>query len=168
MAHVIVFSEEALPAYLMVHNNWFHFFDVFAALVLLGLGFFEHPCLPSLCVATQVHSSIELAALVLVAFQQFLKTRWIGWRTFLKHRRTLIKVVTLAIMFVEALVVLARANPHFRVTRALRPIFLIDNHYCGGVRRFIRQILQSLPPILDMLGLVFFVMLIYRWAISTP
>ena len=27
--------------------------------------------------------------------------------------------------------------------------------------RFIRQILQSLPPILDMLGLVMFVMLIY-------
>lgn len=28
--------------------------------------------------------------------------------------------------------------------------------------RFVRQVIQSLPPILDMLTLVFFVMLIYR------
>ena len=44
-----------------------------------------------------------------------------------------------------------------------RPIFLIDNHYCGGIRRFVRQIFQSLSPILDMLFLVFFTMLIYRY-----
>ena len=92
----------------------------------------------------------------------FLAFRWIGWRDFFRHKRTVIKVLALSLMFVEAVVVLIRANTHFRVSRALRPIFLIDNHFCGGVRRFIRQILQSLPPIIDMLGLVFFVMLIYR------
>ena len=88
--------------------------------------------------------------------------RWIGWRDFFRHKRTVVKVIALLLMFVEAVVVLIRANTHFRVSRALRPIFLIDNHFCGGVRRFIRQILQSLPPIIDMLGLVVFVMLIYR------
>lgn len=55
-------------------------------------------------------------------------------------------------MLLEAVVLLCRQSPHFRVTRALRPIFLVDTRHCGGVRRFIRQILQSLPPILDMLG----------------
>lgn len=55
-------------------------------------------------------------------------------------------------MVLEAFVVLLRQCSHFRVTRALRPIFLVDTRHCGGVRRFIRQILQSLPPILDMLG----------------
>lgn len=64
-------------------------------------------------------------------------------------------------MFVEAIVVLVRQSTHFRVTRALRPIFLVDNRYSGGVRRFIRQVLQSLPPILDMLGLLLFFMAIY-------
>ena len=58
-----------------------------------------------------------------------------GWREFLQHKRTMLKVATLAVMVVEALVVLVRANNHFRVSRALRPIFLVDNHYCGGVRR---------------------------------
>eukprot|EP00095_Tigriopus_kingsejongensis_P005462 maker-scaffold865_size87005-snap-gene-0.16 protein:Tk05462 transcript:maker-scaffold865_size87005-snap-gene-0.16-mRNA-1 annotation:"two pore channel 1" len=153
--------HEALPAYLMVHNNWFHFFDLGAALVLIGLGFFEAPCQEPLCVPTHIHSSIELGALVLITIQAILKTRWIGWKDFFKHKRTLIKVSTLVVMLLEAVVILVRSDNHFRVSRALRPIFLIDNHYCGGVRRFIRQILQSLPPILDMLVLVFFVMLIY-------
>lgn len=64
--------------------------------------------------------------------------------------------VTLGIMFVEAITVLIRQSSHFRVTRALRPIFLVDTRHLGGVRRCIRQILQSLPPILDMLLLIFF------------
>ena len=64
-------------------------------------------------------------------------------------------------MFVEALTILVRQSSHFRVTRALRPIFLADTKYCGGVRRFIRQILQTLPPILDMLGLLLFFITTY-------
>jgi two pore calcium channel protein 1 len=48
--------------------------------------------------------------------------------------------VTLLIMVVEACVVLLRQSSHFRVTRALRPIFVLDNRRCGGVRRFIRQV----------------------------
>ncbi|XP_050548502.1 two pore calcium channel protein 1-like, partial [Daktulosphaira vitifoliae] len=64
-------------------------------------------------------------------------------------------------MILEAFVVLIRQTSHFRVTRALRPIFLVDSHYLGGVRRFIRQILQSLPPIFDMLLLIFFFVTVY-------
>lgn len=75
--------------------------------------------------------------------------------------RFLFQCITLAIMFLEAVTVLVRQSSHFRVTRALRPIFLIDTKYCGGVRRFIRQILLTLPPILDMLGLLFFLIIVY-------
>lgn len=46
-----------------------------------------------------------------------------------------VQLTILLLMFVEALVVAARQTNHFRVLRALRPIFLIDNHYLGGVRR---------------------------------
>lgn len=41
----------------------------------------------------------------------------------------------LLIQFVEAIVVLVRQTSHLRVTRALRPIFLVDCRYCGAVRR---------------------------------
>ena len=43
-------------------------------------------------------------------------------------------------MIAESIVVLVRQSSHFRVTRALRPIFLLDNHHFGGVRRYLRQV----------------------------
>ena len=116
-------------------------------------------------IATKLLLSTYMYTVVILIFylvQVALKTRWIGWKTFMLHKRTAIKVLTLFIMTIEALVVIANMSNHFRITRCLRPIFLIDNHFCGGVRRFIRQILQSMPPIMDMLALVFFVMMIYR------
>lgn len=72
------------------------------------------------------------------------------------HFFLVFQCVTLIIMVLEAVTVLIRQSSHFRVTRALRPLFLIDTRACGAVRRYIRQILQSLPPILDMLGLLMF------------
>ncbi len=64
-----------LPAYLMVHNSWFHLIDLGASLVLLALGFVEQPCKAPLCVPVQVHSSIELCVLLLVAIQVFMRIR---------------------------------------------------------------------------------------------
>ena len=40
-------------------------------------------------------------------------------------------------MFVEAVVVLARGEPHIRVTRAIRPLFLVDTILLQDVRRYI-------------------------------
>ena len=37
----------------------------------------------------------------------------------------------------EAVTVIARNTSHFRATRAMRPIFLLDNRYMGGVRRWV-------------------------------
>ncbi|XP_015608738.1 two pore calcium channel protein 1 isoform X2 [Cephus cinctus] len=147
---------EDLPAYLLVHNSWYYGLDLLTSFVLLALAFVEEPAVPLFRLPVWTHGSIELLALIIIGIELALKLRWIGWGTILKHKRTMLKCITLAIMFVEAMTVLARQSSHFRVTRALRPIFLVDTKYCGGVRRFIRQILQTLPPILDMLGLLLF------------
>jgi two pore calcium channel protein 1 len=96
-----------------------------------------------------------------VAIELVMKYRWMKTEHFVRHTRTAIKSVVLVIMIVEALVVLIRRDSHVRVTRALRPVFLIDNHYCGGIRRVVRQILQSMPPFIDMLALLFFFMLVF-------
>lgn len=158
-------DREALPAYLLVHSRFFNIIDLCVSMVVLMLGFIEHDKSSStkgiLQVPIIVHSSIELCGLVLMSVQLYLKTRWIGWRAFLNHRRSMIKSVTLVVMIAEAIVVIIRNKSHFRVTRALRVLFVIDTYYCGGVRRFIRQIFKSLPPIIDMLGLLLFIMLIY-------
>lgn len=96
-----------------------------------------------------------------MCIELFMKFRWMGFKQFSEHKRTMLKLTTLVIMIIEALVVLVRRDSHFRVTRALRPIFVIDNHYCGGIRRVLRQIIQSLKPIMDMLFLLLFFMMIF-------
>ncbi|XP_046418336.1 two pore calcium channel protein 1-like isoform X1 [Neodiprion fabricii] len=152
---------EDLPAYLLVHNSWYYGLDLLTSLILLALAFVEEPAVPLFKLPVWAHGSIELLALIIIGIELALKLRWIGWGTILKHKRTMLKCMTLAIMFVEAMTVLVRQSSHFRVTRALRPIFLVDTKYCGGVRRFIRQILQTLPPIIDMLGLLLFFIITY-------
>ncbi|KAL3272233.1 hypothetical protein HHI36_022716 [Cryptolaemus montrouzieri] len=146
----------ALPAYLLVHNSWYYGLDLAFSLVLLSLALFEKPSVDNFDLPVGIHGTLELLALGVIGIELALKLRWIGWGTILKHKRTMVKCVTLVIMVMEALVVLARQSSHFRITRALRPIFLVDTKACGAVRRFIRQILQSLPPILDMLILLLF------------
>ncbi|XP_077289206.1 two pore calcium channel protein 1-like [Arctopsyche grandis] len=154
-------SPGELPAYLRVHNPWYHGLDLSASLLLMLLAFTEDPAVPLFELPVGIHGTVELLALSVIGVELFLKLKWIGWRTILKHKRTMLKCVTLFIMVLEAFVVLLRQCSHFRVTRALRPIFLVDTRHCGGVRRFIRQILQSLPPILDMLGLLLFFVTTY-------
>lgn len=82
------------------------------------------------------------------------KYNWSGAQYFKRHGRTLLKTAVLLLMFCEALIVLIRQDSHFRVTRALRPFFLVDNYYFNGVRRVIRQMLQSLPAFLHLLALL--------------
>ncbi|XP_077995926.1 two pore calcium channel protein 1-like [Glandiceps talaboti] len=154
-------NQDAVPSYLIVHNVWFNLLDLLVSLLLLFLALCERPAVHLLKLDEVVHSSLELFALTIIALQLGMKMRWLGFKTFVTHKRTAIKSATLLVMYAEAIVVLVRQTSHFRVTRALRPIFLIDTQYCGGVRRVMRQILQSLPPIVDMLVLLLFFMLIF-------
>ncbi|CAN7985146.1 unnamed protein product, partial [Ixodes hexagonus] len=154
-------SRAALPAYLVVHNRLFYCLDLLAASVLMALALLEEPALPGLDVPIAFHVAVELLALCVMAVELVMKFRWLGLCPFFAHKRTVFKLTILLLMFVEALVVAARQSNHFRVLRALRPIFLIDNHYLGGVRRLTRQILQSLPPVFDMLIILFFFMTLF-------
>ncbi|XP_050302250.1 two pore calcium channel protein 1-like isoform X2 [Anthonomus grandis grandis] len=146
----------ALPAYLLVHNKLYYGLDLFFSILLLLLALVEDPASSQFELSPIIHSTLELVCLGVIGVELALKLRWIGWTTILNHKRTMIKCVTLLIMVIEAVIVLIRQSSHFRVTRGLRPIFLVDTRACGGVRRYIRQILQSLPPILDMLILLMF------------
>ncbi|CAG0902121.1 unnamed protein product [Cyprideis torosa] len=154
-------NRSSLPWYLMVHNHWFYTINLTASLILLLLAAFEQPAFVKFKVQEDevpivLHAIVEVVMLMLVAMGTFAQMKWEGPRIFVRHKRSAIKAIVLGVMFVEAIVVLVRQSSHIRMSRALRPIFLIDNHYLGGVRRFIRQILQSLPPILDMLLLLLF------------
>ncbi|CAH1802030.1 unnamed protein product [Owenia fusiformis] len=154
-------SQNALPIYLLTHRTWFYIVDFLASTLLLSLALIERPAVPLFKVPVWIHGSVELLCLFVIALELIMRLKWLGVKQFVKHVRTVVKTTTLTVMFAEAIVVLIRQQSHFRVTRAFRPIFLIDSHYCRGVRRFIRQVLQSMPPILDMLILLLFFMLIF-------
>src|SRR5699024_8768357 len=110
---------------------------------------------------TQIHASMELFALAVISAILYAKFHWMGCRYFVRHKRTMIKTIVLMLMIIEAFVVLCRQDTHFRVTRSLRPVFLIDNFYFGGVRRVIRQTIQSLRSFLEMLLLQMFFLVFF-------
>ncbi|XP_005089220.2 two pore calcium channel protein 1 [Aplysia californica] len=154
-------SHDALPAYQVAHNPWFYTLDLFAAVVVMLLAACEKPAVASLEMPVGIHGSIEMLCLLILSLDLGIRAKWLGWRVFIKHKRTVVKSFMILLMLTEAVVVLVRQANHFRVTRALRPLFLIHTHYCQGVRRITRQIMQSMPPILDMILLLLFFMLIF-------
>uniref|UniRef100_A0A8C5DLT3 Ion transport domain-containing protein n=1 Tax=Gouania willdenowi TaxID=441366 RepID=A0A8C5DLT3_GOUWI len=154
-------NPKALAAYLFAHNHLFYMMELLTGLLLMTLSLCEAPAVPSLRLDVYVHATLELLALVIVAFELCMKLRWLGFHTFIRHKRTMVKTCVLLLQFVEAIVVLIRQTSHLRVTRALRPIFLVDCRYCGAVRRNLRQIFQSLPPFIDILLLLLFFMVIF-------
>jgi hypothetical protein len=56
-----------------------------------------------------------------------------------------IQALLIITMTTEIIVVLIRNDSHVRVTRAARPLFLLDTYYFGGVRRY-EYIAMSLWP----------------------
>ncbi|XP_015761656.1 PREDICTED: two pore calcium channel protein 1-like [Acropora digitifera] len=160
-------THETIRWYRIVHSSFFYMLDLMVALLLLLLGLTEKPASEKeqeddlLSLPVSVHGSVEVFLLSLVVLGLGFKLKWQGAKAFFMHKRTLLKVTVLVVMYVEAVTVLLRGQNHVRVTRALRPLFLIDTHYCYGVRRVLRQILLSLPPILDMLFLLFFIMTVF-------
>ncbi|MBZ3871526.1 Two pore calcium channel protein 1 [Sciurus carolinensis] len=154
-------NARALAAYLFAHNHLFYLMELLTALLLLLLSLCEAPAVPALRLGIYVHATLELFALMVVVFELCMKLRWLGLHTFIRHKRTMVKTCVLLVQFIEAIVVLVRQTSHVRVTRALRCIFLVDCRYCGGVRRNLRQIFQSLPPFVDILLLLLFFMVIF-------
>ena len=149
-----------LTMLLLLHRKWLYSLDLLAAVFLMLLGLCEAPCLPSLELPVLVHGGLEIGCLVITMLVVLLKIRT-RWRTAWGQRRDLAKLFLSLVLIAEALVVMVRRKPHWRLTRAFRPVFLAENHFMSGVRRFLRQLVESLPPILDIMGLMMFMITIY-------
>ncbi|KYM97934.1 Two pore calcium channel protein 1 [Cyphomyrmex costatus] len=148
-----------LPTYLLVHNRLYNLVEFSISLVLLSLAFVEEPTMYK--VPIWIHGWTELSALLIVGCQMILKMRSIGCSISMTHIRTVIKGIILVVMFCEITTILVRQSLHIRVTRALRPIFLIDTKYCGGVRRFIRKVFLTVNSVSEMICLLYFLIFIF-------
>jgi len=153
-------DRSVLTVLLLLHRKWFYAIDLLAAVCLLLLGFAESPSHPKLEVPVVVHSGIEIGCLIIIMLVVLLKIRT-RWSSAWGQKRDLAKFILIVIFLLEAVFVILLKKPHLRLSRSLRPVFLIENHYMTGVRRFLKQLFESLPPILDIMGLMMFMIIIY-------
>jgi len=153
-------DRSVLTVLLLLHRKWLYAMDLLASVCLLLLGFTEAPCHPSLEAPLAVHIGVEIGCLMVSLVVVLLKIRT-RWSTVWGARRDLSKCFLIGIFMVEAVVIVLRGKPHWRLSRSLRPVILIENHYMTGIRRFLRQLIESLPPILDIMGLMMFMITIY-------
>ena len=86
---------------------------------------------------------VELVILVYLTVHLSLKFVWVGRRqpgtTLYGHMKlhfgNIIQVIVVLEMLLEVATVMFRGQPHVRLTRALRPLFVVDNVLLKGVRR---------------------------------
>ena len=142
----------------------------------------------------QVYITLEMVLLLFIGVSLVLKLVWRGPIDFLKSRNVLTvstcmapcmsihtlswlpQVLILLVMFAEALAILSRNQRHFRITRALRPYFLLDTYLMAGARRYfvehqtvhhvechhtslhriVRQIIKCAKYIIDVMFILFF------------
>ena len=158
---------KSLPAYFLVHSKWFNYTDVFASMIVFLLGFIqdcEETELNDVCygIPNYVFGLIEVFCLTVISIQYFMKISWFGWRSLLREKRTMLKGVTLIGMMIEVFVDILTPNTRiYKVGRVFRVLLILDTNYFGEVRRKLREILRSLPQILDIIGLLLFIILIY-------
>ncbi len=88
-----------------------------------------------MCMCVQWPALLELACLSVVALLLVGKYWWMGVRQMCTHRLTVFKAMAFVVLFVEVLIVLVRGTVHMRVTRLVRPVFLVDCYYAHNVRR---------------------------------
>lgn len=127
--------NQSLSSYKYVHNQIFYVLDLLAALTLLALTLCEAPAVEPFIVEKEIHLTIELACLLIISIECWMKLRWMGLRSFVTHPRTVIKVTCTVLMILDAIVAFSVKRGDFRPVRALRPVFLIDNHFCYSIRR---------------------------------
>jgi two pore calcium channel protein 1 len=146
-------SLEGLRAYKRAHDPVLNAVDLVAALVLLSLAAVEQPAIshPLGVLSLAAHEWLEMVLQAVLAVRVFVLASWLSWPRFFAQPRNSLRVVILVGMFLESLAVMIRGRDHGRIMRLLRPYFVIDSHYSALMRRVLRQIVLSLPPILDML-----------------
>uniref|UniRef100_A0A8C9USE8 Two pore segment channel 1 n=1 Tax=Spermophilus dauricus TaxID=99837 RepID=A0A8C9USE8_SPEDA len=157
-------DTRALGAYLFVHNHLFYLMELLTALLLLLLSLCQAPAVPALRLGIYVHATLELFALMVVVFELCMKSRWLGLHTFVRHKRTMVKVTCLS-------------------ARCVAPVSPVGaSNLCPSLPSNLRQIFQSLPPFMDILLLLLFFMIIFailgehpcpsgrpsQWAVSGP
>ncbi|XP_065892312.1 two pore calcium channel protein 1-like isoform X2 [Dysidea avara] len=141
--------------YLILHHRLYYTIFPLVAVSLLLLTLFEEPTFVE--ISPKVTPFIELFLLSLLLIDVVLKVMWQTPKRYLRKRLSLLKCAILFLSLVEAIVILGRNSQSFNITRALRPVFLLDTQVMTDVKRVLHQIQKCLGPIFDVLCYIFFI-----------
>eukprot|EP00117_Sycon_ciliatum_P038382 scpid34018/ scgid28531/ Two pore calcium channel protein 1; Voltage-dependent calcium channel protein TPC1 len=146
-------TPEAVVAYHAVNSTWLNTIDIIAGIVLMLLALFEYPAVCDNCININATAIVEILCLLAAHIHTLFYFRWKGTHIF-KERKLILKILLSVELLIEAIVVLARQKHHLRFMRAFRPIFIIDNKFATGIKRVLYEIIQSLPPVIEILVLL--------------
>ena len=87
---------------------------------------------------------VELVILIYLTVHLSLKFIWVGQRqpgtSLYSHAKLhfghIMQMIIVLEMLLEVITVMFRGQPHVRLTRALRPFFVVDDVLLKGVRRY--------------------------------
>ena len=145
---------------LLLHRKWFYLMDFMASVTLLFLGFFEAPCPPSLELPVYFHTGIEAGCLMICLLVLLLKIRT-RLASLWSQKRDVVKFALTFLLLLESCFVAGMGKVQWRLSRSFRPLFLIENFYMTGVRRFLKQFFKSLAPVFDIIVLMMFIIIVY-------
>ncbi|KAL5477616.1 hypothetical protein EMCRGX_G024435 [Ephydatia muelleri] len=155
----------SLLCHKVLHHWTYTSAHLLITITLLLLALIEHPGLYwdkydpyYLNTVLPIHCMVEMFLLALLAGDAALRLVWIGPRKYVRSWRSLASSIFILIMFLDALVTLARLEPHIRILRVLRPFLWLETFLMNSTRRVLRQIIQCFKPIFDVLLLLFYLM----------
>eukprot|EP00055_Hartaetosiga_balthica_P015463 m.91481 g.91481 ORF g.91481 m.91481 type:complete len:1161 (-) comp8873_c0_seq1:51-3533(-) len=155
-------SPRQLTAFSRYHSRTLRSIDLLASVFILLLSIVELPSINTDLgvLPPQYQALAELGCIFVLCIKPYFMTEWIGFKNMLKRGRGWARLTLIVVGIIECIVLMSRNKHHFRITRFVRPFFLIDSPYSTGVRRVLRQIVTSLIPVIEMLLLLLFFMFI--------
>lgn len=98
---------------------------------------------------------------MIIEIEMMFRLKWMGAHAFFTHPMSVMKSLAALALFIDALVLWGMMQPHFRILRAIRPLFLYDNYYCISVKAFCKYLLRSVPPVIEMVVLILYIIVVY-------
>ncbi|KAI1307573.1 Two pore calcium channel protein 1 [Halotydeus destructor] len=152
-----------MKAYQFVHNDIYHLAYLMASVALLLLTMTERPAVPHLGTPPWQHAPLEIVCLLVIGIELIARYVRIGGRQFIVNPKFVIKSVIILVMIGQASYVAWKEKAHMRGFRAIRPIFLLDSHFCSETRRTLRHFIKSLPPVIDMVAIMVLIIVIFSF-----
>ncbi|XP_078484181.1 two pore calcium channel protein 1-like [Ciona intestinalis] len=128
---------------------------------LLLIGLFEDPAVPGLALPYWATMLMEVFCLVVICFRMYQLSTFVPRRSLLTDPKNIVIALTIVVTVIDMIIYIGMINSPIkgsaiRVSRVVRPLFMINMNESRQVRRAFRNIRNTVPEIINVLILFFF------------